>query len=323
MCVWTPKAPEDDGKEVTCFIFYADGQSAFGYFTVKLNYPPLAPPTILGYKHGDMLQAGDSVTMFCQVRDGKPLVTSVFFSCSGHADSVTDIRGDSEVQSLLIINPLKAEEDGLRCVCTAEWKRSEWYALSATRILSVKGVNASSAPQSGPPVSVVAGAVGGFCAIFIVVIVIVVAAFILRRRDSARNKRPDWSTRARMSEPQQRPQSAVDGLGVLGHPNLYGVRDVTAMTFRPYDDILIWEENREITSDGYLMPVVVPGARVGSINDLRINSESSDRQPHRVESPNSERHGSSVAYLHPVPSTDDLICAIYDPKTPNYYISTV
>ncbi|KAK7483345.1 hypothetical protein BaRGS_00025405, partial [Batillaria attramentaria] len=137
-CVWRPQPPEDDGKVVTCSVMYSDGQSGVGSFTVELNYPPSAPPEIEGYQTGDALEVGNSVTMTCLVRDGKPLVTSVIFSCPGHHDA-PDIRGNSEVQSILVIDSLVTEDNGTSCICTAEWKRPDMYLLSATRILSVSG----------------------------------------------------------------------------------------------------------------------------------------------------------------------------------------
>ncbi|KAK7483334.1 hypothetical protein BaRGS_00025394 [Batillaria attramentaria] len=135
-CVWSPQPPEDDGKVITCSVVYRDGQFGVGSFTLQLNYPPSAPPEIQGYSKNDFLQAGNNVTMTCTVRDGKPLVTSVIFSCPGHEDAA-DIRGDSKVQSILVIDSLATEDDGKICVCTAKWKHTDMYLLSANRTLSV------------------------------------------------------------------------------------------------------------------------------------------------------------------------------------------
>nr|KAG5696837.1 hypothetical protein BaRGS_030961 [Batillaria attramentaria] len=91
--------------------YYLDTPNALA---IDTDNPPTAPPAIHGYKTGDFLEVGDSLTMTCLVRGGKPLVTSVIFSCPDHPDKQQDIRGDSYVQSLLLINSLTAEDDGMR-----------------------------------------------------------------------------------------------------------------------------------------------------------------------------------------------------------------
>ena len=68
-------------------------------------------------------------------------MTSVIFSCDGHSDTAPDVTTHDHVHSFLTINPLGAEDDGERCVCTAEWKDTDWYKLSATVILRVNGEN--------------------------------------------------------------------------------------------------------------------------------------------------------------------------------------
>ncbi|KAK7482464.1 hypothetical protein BaRGS_00026281, partial [Batillaria attramentaria] len=129
-CLWRPK-PVDDGKEITCAITYAGGQKGVD--------PPQTAPEIHGYKTGDMLEAGNNLAMSCIVSGGKPLVTSVIFSCNGHPDNTLDIRSVSQVHSILVFKPVRASDDTIRCVCTAQWKYVDWYRLSDSVILSVNG----------------------------------------------------------------------------------------------------------------------------------------------------------------------------------------
>ena len=101
--------------------------------------PPQRAPVIEGYVKDEVLQEGHILTMTCSVTGGKPLVTSVIFACSGHSDTVPDVRSSDRVQSYLSLSPLKVGDNGDRCVCTAEWKKTDWYRLSATVILHVNG----------------------------------------------------------------------------------------------------------------------------------------------------------------------------------------
>ena len=89
--------------------------------------------------------------MTCSVNGGKPLVTSVIFSRDGHSDTAPDVTTHDHVHSFLTINPLGAEDDGERCVCTAEWKDTDWYKLSATVILRVNGENILNHPPPPHP----------------------------------------------------------------------------------------------------------------------------------------------------------------------------
>ena len=101
--------------------------------------PPPRAPVIEGYVKDEVLQEGHILTMTCSVAGGKPLVTSVIFACSGHSDTVPDVRSSDRVQSYLNLSPLKVGDNGDRCVCTAEWKKTDWYRLSATVSLRVNG----------------------------------------------------------------------------------------------------------------------------------------------------------------------------------------
>ena len=118
--------------------------------------PPQQAPVITGYTKDEVLQEGHILTMTCSVGGGKPLVTSVIFSCSGHSDTEPDVTIQDHVHSFLTISPLRVEDDGERCVCTAEWKDTDWYRLSATIILRVNG-ETTLTPSPPPP---------GFCLYF-------------------------------------------------------------------------------------------------------------------------------------------------------------
>ncbi|KAK7482466.1 hypothetical protein BaRGS_00026283, partial [Batillaria attramentaria] len=111
--------------------------------------PPTSAPQIHGYSMGSVLRAGSPLTMTCVVIGGKPLVTSVSFSCNGHPDRQPDMTIVGQVQSPLVMEPVRAQDNGIRCTCTAKWARPDLYSLQASVVLSVTG-RANSPPP--PPV---------------------------------------------------------------------------------------------------------------------------------------------------------------------------
>lgn len=124
-----------------------DWVAFYFYFIVKIvaylhfppSDPPTSPPVIQGYSNGDILYSGNSLVMTCAVQGGKPLVSSVVFSCPGHNDRSGDIFDLTQVQSVLTFDPLRVSDDGIYCVCTAVWMNTDWYTQSATRTLIVNG----------------------------------------------------------------------------------------------------------------------------------------------------------------------------------------
>nr|KAG5688321.1 hypothetical protein BaRGS_009953 [Batillaria attramentaria] len=75
--------------------------------------PPESAPMIEGYESGKVVAAGQRLRMTCTVSGGKPLVTSVNFSCPGHPDVEPDDVADRTVISTLTIGALAAEDDGI------------------------------------------------------------------------------------------------------------------------------------------------------------------------------------------------------------------
>ena len=100
--------------------------------------PPPSSPVIEGYFTGLAMRAGETLEMTCSVHGGKPLVTSVTFSCPRHPDRTPDVIGDSGVTSVLEMK-LTSSDDGALCRCSALWKSGSRYPQSSTRILVVKG----------------------------------------------------------------------------------------------------------------------------------------------------------------------------------------
>ncbi|XP_076456132.1 uncharacterized protein LOC143290510 isoform X2 [Babylonia areolata] len=160
-CVFTPRPAEDDGKIVTCTITTSDGRIRSGELQIELNYPPQEAPTINGHSEDTVYQQGDSLTMTCSVHGGKPLVTSVYFTCGTHEDTTPDIFSTTEVHSLLSITALTVEDDGKTCFCTAKWEDTDWYKLSATAVLRVQRRQTCNQPPSAPGQS----DDGGYCAL--------------------------------------------------------------------------------------------------------------------------------------------------------------
>ncbi|XP_070181137.1 uncharacterized protein [Littorina saxatilis] len=188
-CLFLPQL-EDDGKMVTCTVTLKDGGSAAGSLKMELDYPPHTTPFINGYTKGEVLKAGNDLRVTCSVHGGKPLVKNVIFSCDGHPDTAPDITSQIEVLSVLQFKPVTMEDDGKRCVCTAEWKNTDWYRLSVTTILTVNATQEEgNEEQKAWRVPVIAGAVGTGVVIIIVIIVVVVVVF-RRRNDQRTYDRP-------------------------------------------------------------------------------------------------------------------------------------
>ncbi|XP_076456135.1 uncharacterized protein LOC143290513 isoform X2 [Babylonia areolata] len=182
-CVFTPRPAEDDGKTVTCTVTTSDGWIRSGELQIELNYPPQEAPTINGHSEDTVYQQGDSLTMTCSVHGGKPLVTSVYFTCGTHEDTTPDIFSTTEVHSLLSIAALTVEDDGKTCFCTAKWEDTDWYKLSATAVLRVQRTKPSKQELNIPVV--VGGSVG---AVIVIVIIVVVVCIVVKRRGQLYNK---------------------------------------------------------------------------------------------------------------------------------------
>ncbi|KAK7092478.1 hypothetical protein V1264_008216 [Littorina saxatilis] len=206
-CVYLPK-PEDGMKGVACTVTLADGRSAVGRLEIMLEYPPQTPPVINGYKKGDVLQAGDDLRLTCSVLGGKPLVKNVILSCDGHPDTAPDIAGQTEVHSVLEFKSVRVEDNGKRCICTAEWKDTDWYRLSVITTLIVNGTDIEHhEEQKGPSVPIIAGGAAGG----VVVIIIVVVVFVVKR-----NRHPTYDRPGKRGKSSQAPITLYTGLGHVG-----------------------------------------------------------------------------------------------------------
>ncbi|KAK7468145.1 hypothetical protein BaRGS_00036609, partial [Batillaria attramentaria] len=113
ICTLRPNPKFDDGMVVACSASYTGGLNATSSFVTDLNYPPESAPMIEGYESGKVVAAGQRLRMTCTVSGGKPLVTSVNFSCPGHPDVEPDDVADRTVISTLTIGALAAEDDGI------------------------------------------------------------------------------------------------------------------------------------------------------------------------------------------------------------------
>ncbi|XP_076456068.1 low-density lipoprotein receptor-related protein 6-like [Babylonia areolata] len=182
-CVFKPRPAADDGKKVTCTVTSSDGRVSEGELQIELNYPPQEAPTINGHSKGKVYQEGQSLTMTCSVHGGKPLVASVFFSCGVHEDTSPDVFSKTEVHSILSIKPLTVSDDGKTCFCTATWKDTDWYKMSATAVLEVQGSQPTSEALNIPAIA------GGSAGAVVVVVIIVAAFLIVKRRGSFYHKR--------------------------------------------------------------------------------------------------------------------------------------
>ncbi|XP_070174698.1 uncharacterized protein [Littorina saxatilis] len=208
-CVYLPKS-EDDRNVVACTVTLADGRSAVGRLQIMLEYPPQTPPVINGYKKGDVLQAGDDLRLTCSVLGGKPLVKNVILSCDGHPDTAPDIAGQTEVHSVLEFKSVRVEDNGKRCICTAEWKDTDWYRLSVTTTLIVNGTDMEQhEEQKGPSVPIIAGGAAG--GVVVIIIVVVVVVFVVKR-----NRHPTYDRPNKRRKSSQAPISPYTGLGHVG-----------------------------------------------------------------------------------------------------------
>ncbi|KAK7491279.1 hypothetical protein BaRGS_00017550, partial [Batillaria attramentaria] len=87
--------------------------------------PPNLPPVISGYTADRTVPEGASLRLTCTVTGGNPPVASVTFSCGDHADGTDTTEastvGQSSVTSVVNFDPFTAQDDGVTCVCTADW----------------------------------------------------------------------------------------------------------------------------------------------------------------------------------------------------------
>ncbi|XP_076437099.1 uncharacterized protein LOC143276474 isoform X1 [Babylonia areolata] len=179
-CTIRPHPSWDDGKTVTCTAHFANSQSFTASFTVTLNYPPPSAPLIEGYMSGEKLREGDRLKMTCTVVSGKPLASSVLFSCPRHRDVSPDVRTTTGVTSVLDFR-VTSEEDGAVCTCSGQWKDGLWYSRSTTRVLRVVqgGAAGGEVADSGEASAVdfkwyvLFGSLGVFSIVLIVLIVVI------------------------------------------------------------------------------------------------------------------------------------------------------
>lgn len=98
----------------------------------------MTAPEIQNYADGQILYAGDSFTMTCSVKGGKPVnETKVFFTCPGKETDANDVQGVIDVSSSLTFDPLVATDHGITCTCSAQWKSTNFYTMQTERRLTV------------------------------------------------------------------------------------------------------------------------------------------------------------------------------------------
>lgn len=92
--------------------------------------PPTLPPAITANPELPDTQPvyqGDNMTLRCTVSGGKPVnATVIAFTCPGKTDMSVVTIGTSNITSSLMILPVSSDNHG-RCVCSARWKKTDWY----------------------------------------------------------------------------------------------------------------------------------------------------------------------------------------------------
>ncbi|XP_074593435.1 nephrin-like isoform X1 [Brevipalpus obovatus] len=88
--------PEDNGISYTCSAVHtALSKPLRKTVTISVLYPP-GPPEIIGYRTGEILRAGDILTMTCKSRGGNPLARLTWFKNNEQVDSSFKTYHDRE-----------------------------------------------------------------------------------------------------------------------------------------------------------------------------------------------------------------------------------
>ncbi|KAK7106378.1 hypothetical protein V1264_017643 [Littorina saxatilis] len=123
ICVFKPRVPEDDGKGVVCIAtnpVFPPVKAAWAYYFLNLSYPPQTEPEISANLPTEVLRSGNTVT--CTVAGGKPLVSSVIFTCTNPTLSDRDdVIGETSVSSSVVIDTALATANVTVCTCSAVW----------------------------------------------------------------------------------------------------------------------------------------------------------------------------------------------------------
>ncbi|KAK7479037.1 hypothetical protein BaRGS_00029707 [Batillaria attramentaria] len=172
-----------DGKKnitLTCTAVDVNPEPIFSW-----QDPPPVPPKLSGYNKGKPLQPGDSPK--CTVTGGKPLVSSVNFSCSEDVcPDQPDIVQDNSVISPLVNASERNTTNKLRCRCTAHWDvEPTLYALTAEDTLEVEASgeqNPHGSDQDGTNGESSAAVAGGTVSAVVAIIVVVVIVVIIVKR---------------------------------------------------------------------------------------------------------------------------------------------
>ncbi|PVD27788.1 hypothetical protein C0Q70_12961 [Pomacea canaliculata] len=131
LCTLTPRPPDDDGLKIECLATNpVTNRTNSSSVTLALNYPPTSPPVITGnptLHEGQPVYEGDSLTLTCTVRGGKPSnATVITFTCPNRTDTPDSSFNSSSVTSSLTFDPVTSYNHG-NCSCTAAWKSYDWY----------------------------------------------------------------------------------------------------------------------------------------------------------------------------------------------------
>lgn len=100
-------------------------------FTLRLfpDPPTLSPAITANPELPDTqpVYQGDNMTLRCTVSGGKPVnATVIMFTCPGKTDTSVVSMDTSSITSSLMFLPVSSDNHG-RCVCTARWKKTDWY----------------------------------------------------------------------------------------------------------------------------------------------------------------------------------------------------
>ncbi|XP_025102771.1 uncharacterized protein LOC112569250 isoform X1 [Pomacea canaliculata] len=156
-------------------------------YTLRVAYPPELPPVIEGIQNDESVRSGDRLILTCKVSGGRPLVSSVNFTCGHHEDEEDSVSG-SFVSSVVTLDPVTAKDDGIRCRCSAKWL-PEITQYSQTEEVVLNVINdADDAP--GPCTLSVAIASSVVAIIYSLVLVAVCARLARSGKKSAVYERP-------------------------------------------------------------------------------------------------------------------------------------
>ncbi|XP_025101034.1 uncharacterized protein LOC112568131 isoform X2 [Pomacea canaliculata] len=222
-CIFTPRVPNDDGLQVACEAYNVVSREprTSDIYTIQLNYPPPSPPILHRYREG--LTEGETITLYCAVKGGKPKVASVRFVCGDEPDN-SDIVDGMSVWSRVVIN-VRTKHNNTVCLCSATWSPQPRFYPDTTSVrlyvnerttprspsvtttkmfttprqtpvttthvtrvtTSSDGMVSSPSPQSNTGQSVPIGIIAGIVAAIVVTVIVIAAIVYFTRRKQNRS----------------------------------------------------------------------------------------------------------------------------------------